>query len=1273
MKSAPGLSLCTPFLSALSLLLSFSAAAQLPPKLLVSQPIDESKTVTLRGTVHPLTRAESDQGPVPDTFAANHMLLMLNRPPDREAALQRFLSDAHNPGSSVYHKWITPEQFGGLYGPADSDIQAAVSWLSSHGFRVSSVTKAKSLIEFSGTAANVRDAFHTEIHRYTINGEIHYANAAELAIPEALIPLVRGISPINNFGLKPAVVSGGKARYSRSTGKAAPLFTKPDGSTDFFAIAPEDFATQYDVGPLYASGVNGTGQVIGILGVSNIDLSLVNDFRQLFGLSNNPTQVVIDGGDPGIEPLPGSDLEAYLDVELSGAVAPNATVNLYISDGSQVQDPLVLAALRAIEDNQASVLSLSVSSCESDLGPSGNQMWAGLWQQAAAQGQTVFVASGDSGSAGCDFDGQQAATQGLAVNGIASTPWNVAVGGTDFFYPGYASGPSSAAPFWNQTNDSSNGSLKQSLLEQPWDAAFGFNILGNSESISGGGGGASGCVQSTKGTSGQVVCLAGYAKPIWQTGPGVPNDGVRDLPDVSLFAGAGLNLSYYAICASTGDCATTGGSQPQVSLVGGTSASSPAMAGLMALVNQKYGRQGQADFTLYALARAQLGVFHDITSGTDNVPCQQGTPDCSLDTNGDGFYSLQKYPAGPGYDLATGLGSVDANVLVANWNKVSFLPTTTTLSLSPTSIEHGTPVTFSASVAPLSGSGTPTGDVAITATSDLPLQRNEAIPLSGGLASQTVGFFPGGTYNVSALYAGDGVFGSSTSAPVSLTVTPEPSSIYFVAEGPTVTVVNTGAQGTYGGRWLFSAEPYGMNGQQIFGLATGVVTFTDGTNVLAVPVNAQGVAGYSPAAMSVGTHAITMSYSGDASYQPSNAGPFTFTIGKGTPTIQIPFVVPSVPTGGSLLVGTVLAEPGTPPTGNVTITLGATSLTVPLVLANEDGGYEGVASATFTNLQTVGSLSLSAAYAGDSNWTWASATYPTPIAVGPSVRAASTVALSVSLASIDRSQTTSYTATVQSASATAPAPTGSVVFIANGQSLPAALVQTGPSTAVATSFSDALSLSNGSNQVLAVYSGDAVYNPSTSAPATVNVNLTTFSLSLSSSRVIIASGQSGSVPINLNAIGGLNAPISLSCVTSSGSIGCTVNPSAPTVSGPTTATLTINAFNLVAVASAPLQDNRPFQLFAGAVGLFGVLILFSHQRARPRVRASLKMRWAFGYCAVALLLFANGCGGGGSVIAPPPPPPPPTKVPAPAGSYSVVVSATAGGTIHNTKLLVEVQ
>jgi hypothetical protein len=1272
MKSASVFSSATFALSLFvaGLMLSFTAAAQVSPKPLVTQSIDESKTVTLRGSVRILARTQPDQGSVPDTFAANRMLLMLNRPPEREAALRQFLADAHNSHSPRYHKWVSPERFGELFGPADSDILVAVNWLSSHGFRVSSVTKAKSLIEFSGTAANVREAFHTEIHQYNFNGEIHFANSAELTIPEALTPLVRGVSPINNFRPKTAVVSAGKALFSRSTGKATPLFTNPGGGIGFFAIAPEDFATQYDVGPLYASGVNGSGQTIGILGVSNIDLSLINDYRQLFGLSNNPTQVVIDGGDPGIGPLPDSALEAYLDVELSGAVAPDATVNLYISDGSRVQDPLILAALRAIDDNQASVLSLSVSACEAALGPDGNQMWSSLWEQAAAQGQTVFVGSGDSGSAGCDSAGEQAATQGLAVNGIASTPWNVAVGGTDFFYPGYTSGPSSAAPFWNQTNDSSYGSLKQTLAEQPWDSAFGFNILGNSESPSGGGGGPSSCVQSTTGTSGQTICLAGYAKPIWQTGPGVPNDGVRDLPDVSLFSGTGLNLSFYAICANTGDCVAAGGSEPQVSLVGGTSASSPAMAGLMALVNQKYGRQGQANFTLYALARAQLAVFHDIISGTNNVPCQQGTPDCSLDTNGDGLYSLQNYLAGPGYDLASGLGSVDANVLVTNWNNVSFLPTTTALSLSPTSILHGTPVTFNATVTSTSSSGTPTGDVAIVSTSDLPLLRNEAIPLSGGTASQAVGFFPGGTYNVSALYGGDGVFASSTSAPVSLTVTPEMSSIFFLAEGPNGFVANAGSQGTYGAGWVFSAEPYGMNGQQLFGLATGLVTFTDGANVLAVPINAQGVAGYSPDVLSVGTHTISMSYSGDASYQPSNAGPFTFTIGKGTPTIVIPFVEPSVPVGGSLLVSTVLlAGVGIPPTGNVTINLGSTSVNAPLVLANYGGQLQAEATATFTNVQTAGSLSLSVIYGGDSNWTPASATYSTPIAVAPSVRAASSVALSVSPASIDRSQAASFTATVQSASAIAPAPTGLVVFYVNGLGLPTPLVQTGPFTAVASSYADALALSNGSNQVLAVYTGDAIYNPSTSSPATVSVSLSTFSFSLGSSRVVIASGQTGTIPVNLNAIGGLSAQLSLSCAPSSGSIGCTVNPSTPMVSGPTAATLTVNAFNLVTVASAPPQNDRPFQLLACAVGLLGLLILCAHQRVRRRT--PLKVRWVLGFCAVSLLLVANGCGGGGTVIVPPPPPP--TKVNAPAGSYTILVSATSGGVIHNAKLLVEIQ
>jgi len=1249
--------------------LPMTARAQSQPKPFVTQAIDESKRVTLRGTVHPLARARSDQGAVPDSFAANRLLLMLNRPPEREADLRQFLANAHRPGSATYHKWLTPTEFGERFGPSDADIQTAKNWLTSHGFRVAEVTQSKTLIEFSGSAANVRDAFHSEIHQYSIEGEIHYANAAELAIPEALAPLVRGVSPINSFRLRPYVRLAGPASYSRTTGKATPLFTNPGGSTGFFAIAPEDFATQYDVAPLYASGVNGSGQIIGIIGASNIDVSVANAYRQLFGLANNPPQVVIDGSDPGIGRLPKSDIEAYLDVELSGAVAPNATVNLYISDGGQLQDPTVLAAIRAIEDNQASVLNLSLGGCEAGLGPSGNQFWSGLWEQAAAQGQTVLVSTGDSGSAECDFDGNPAAMQGLAVNGIASTPWNVAVGGTDFFYADYASGPSSAAPFWKQSNDSSNGSLLGPLPEQPWDSPFGLNIAGDPASITAGGGGASSCIDSTTDGSGQTVCLAGYAKPVWQTAPGVPSDGVRDLPDVSLFGSDGSNLSAYAICTGTENCTATSGSQAPVLLVGGTSASSAAMAGIMALVNQKFGRQGQADFTLYALAGQQPSVFHDLTNGTNNVPCLQGSPDCSLDANGDGFYSLQEYAAGPGYDLASGLGSFDANTLVTNWNTVSFVPTTTTLSLSPTTIVHGTPVTFTASVSASSGSGTPTGDLAISTTSGLPLQKSEAIALSSGTASVPVDFFPGGTYQVSAQYGGDGVFGPSTSTPVSLTVTPETSSIRFVANGPDSTVINGDAQAGYGGHWIFSAGPLGMNGDQVFGLATGTITFTDGSNVQEVPINSQGVAGYSPSNLSVGTHAITLSYSGDASYQPSTAGPFTITIAKGNPSILIPFVQPSVPVGGNLQVDVVLGTAyGTPPTGNVSVTLGTTTITAPLA-----SGNKAVATATFMNLQTAGSLTLSVDYPGDANWIAASATYGSVIVVAPSTLLASSTALAVSPASISRGQSTNFTATVQGAPTTGPAPTGVVVFYVNGQALLGTLVPADQTTSTASPSGPVSTVyfSNGSNPVVAVYSGDSVYNPSSSAPAIVNVNLSTFSFSLGTSRVVIPSGQSGSAPLILRAVDGFNMPLSLSCAPSSASIGCTVNPAMPTVGGSTTATLTINAFTLSESASLPLQRPGLPRIPAGYVcAAFGLALLLAIHRVARRVSSGLQ--WAFGCCVFSLLLLIAGCGGG-SVITPPPPPPPPTKIPAPAGTYSVLVSATANGTIYNAKLIVVVQ
>jgi len=1269
------------FLAIACLVRPLKSAGQELARPLAVQAIDETKLVALPGTVHPLAQSHFDQGSVLDSFAVDRILLMLNRPREREEALRQFLTEAHSPGSTAYHKWVTPEEFGRRFGPANSDIQTAVGWLSSHGFRVTRVTKGKSLIEFSGSAGNVREAFHSEIHQYRVNNEVHYANVTNLTVPEALTPLIRGVSPIHDFRLKPHARTIGPASYSRKTGKATPLPNAANGvrsdytiAHEFFAVSPEDFATQYNLTPLYQSGVRGSGQTIGIIGGSNIDLTVTNAYRQLFHLSGSGPQIVIDGGDPGIGPLPGSDLEAYLDVELSGAVAPAATVNLYISDGSQTQDPINLATIRAIEDNQASVLSVSLGECEAVLGPFGNQLWASLWEQAAAQGQTVLVSSGDTGSAGCDFAGEDSASQGLAVSGVASTPWNIAVGGTDFFYADYASGPPSAASFWNQDNDASNGSLKAPLAEQAWDEPFGLNILRFSDSIEGAGGGASSCAQSTTDSTGHTVCLSGYPKPAWQSAPGVPNDGVRDLPDVSLFAANGPNLSAYAICGGEQDCAAAG-DEPEVTLIGGTSASAPAMAGIMALVNQKYGRQGQANFTLYALARKNPAVFHDLATGTNNVPCQQGTANCSLDTNGDGRYSLQQYSAGSGYDLATGLGSVDANALVTNWNETSFVGTTSTLSLSSSSFVHGSPVTFTANVTASSGSGTPTGDVAITTSSGFPLQRDELIPLANGTASKPVDFFPGGTYEVTAQYWGDGMFGPSASPPVKISVAPEPSNIFFEAFGPTGLVVNQGGQTAYGQRWVFTAEPYGMNGDQIFGLATGSVTFADGASSQQAPINSQGVSAYSPGALSVGVHNLMLSYPGDASYQASTAGPFTFTVAKGTPNIMIPTVESSVPKGGSLLVNVLVGTGlGTAPTGNVTVTLATspspTVVVAPLTAVYFDTFPYALATATFSNLQTVGSFSLVANYGGDDNWTPATFPYANPIAVTPSARIATSTSLLVSPQSITRFESSNFIATVRGPAGSAPAPTGTVIFYVDGQALPGRLEPSGgPASATASPSGPvpATAMTSGTNQVIAVYTGDDVYDPSISPPASVEADLGTFSVSLAVPRIAIPSGQSAGLPIVLTAIDGFRAPLSLSCAPSSASIGCSVNPPM-TAGGATGATLTINAYTLtggqvVLLRQRPLPRTPSPELASTALLLFLMLGLAAR-------RTPIRWRLTLGFCAAGLLCL-GGCGAGSNATSPPPPPP--IKTSAAPGVYSVLVSASGNGVVRNINLSVIVQ
>jgi subtilase family serine protease len=704
--------------------MTLAQTANVPAR--VTQPVDLEKLVTLQGNTHPLARPEFDQGAAPDTLPMERVLLVLQRSPEQEAALRKLLDEQQIKSSPNYHMWLTPEQFGEQFGPADADIQAVTDWLTSQGFQVNRVAAGRTIIEFSGTAGAVRQAFHTEIHKFVVNGEERWANASDPQIPSALSPVVAGFASLNNFPRQPMIQRVGAFSRSKATGEVRPLFTVPTKMGDYYALGPTDFATIYNVLPLWQASpaTDGTGQTLAIVAESNINIQDVQDFRNLFGLPANNPQIIVDGVDPGVTMSP-TETEADLDIEWAGAVAKNATIDLVVSEPTESTEGVDLSALYIIDNNLAPIMSESYGACEAALGTGGNAFQNALHQQGAAEGITIVVASGDRGSAVCDVSASESAAEyGLAVSGTASTPFNVAVGGTDFNDANNWSG------YWSTTNNTSTLSSALSYIpEMTWnDSCARFGVASNCASapsdtpagidLVAGSGGASNCNIST-GTMPNVACTSGYAKPSWQTGTGVPNDGVRDVPDVSLFAGDGtISRSFYVLCEA--DALPPGyiSCNPAYSNwyfigAGGTSAAAPAFAGLMALVNQKTGeRQGNANYVLYSLA-AKSGssctssatavsnsscIFYDVVTGNNSVACVGGTPNCSNTTSG-GYGILEvNPPSNPspawgtttGYDLATGLGSVNAANLVNNWSSVSFAPTTTTLTnLSPTTLTHG--------------------------------------------------------------------------------------------------------------------------------------------------------------------------------------------------------------------------------------------------------------------------------------------------------------------------------------------------------------------------------------------------------------------------------------------------------------------------------------------------------------------------------------------------------------------------------------------------------
>ncbi len=687
MQSTP-LKMTRVFLSILLLL----SMAGLAPSAQAQRNIDDSDRVTKHGSVPPLARAEFDRGSADASMSMGKMLLSLSVRASAQAELNQFLTDVQNSTSPNFHKFLTPQQFGLRFGPTDQDLADATGWLKSHGLKVEEISTGRMSIAFSGNVQQVEGAFQTNIRQFEVNGKMHHANATDPSIPRALSSFVSGVVSLHDF-----------PKQHSSNARDLPNFTTASGQ---HFMAPADFATIYNVGPLYGTGINGTGQSIAIVGRTNINTADIAQFRTFFGLPANPPVIILNGADPGIVSA-NEETEADLDVEWSGAVAKNATIDFVISASTPATDGVDLSASFIVNNNTASIMSTSFGLCEALLGPAGNTFWGNLYTQAAAQGITAFVSTGDNGAEGCN---PPAPGLGPAVNGLASTPNNVAVGGTQF--------NEGAGIFWSAaTNPVDKSSALSYIPEVVWNEA----------GIGATGGGAS------------IV----YPKPAFQSGPGVPADGVRDIPDVSL---SSAGHDGYLIFQ-----------EGVLKAVGGTSAASPSFAGLMALVNQKNGPQGSALSVLYSMGQNQAAggtaVYHDITAGTNTGPGAAG------------------FPATAGFDQSTGWGSVDAANFVNFWNSNSPVADFTIAAAPPSqTLVQGGSTTYTVTIAAVNGftgvvtlsaTGLPAGATATFAPATITTAGSSTVTISTTAAT------PAGAYALTLT----GVSGASThSAAVTLIV-----------------------------------------------------------------------------------------------------------------------------------------------------------------------------------------------------------------------------------------------------------------------------------------------------------------------------------------------------------------------------------------------------------------------------------------------------------------------------------------------------------------------
>ena len=914
-----------------SSLFAISSPAQQPAARITTS-VDDAERTTIHGTHPVMARTEDDAGRVPLGNKLQGVSIAFIRTPAQEADLQTLLTAQQDPTSPLYHQWLTPDDFGARFGLADSDIAKVQSWLEQYGFTVESVSRSKNRISFSGTVEQVEAAFGTEMHYYRVNGETHFAPSRDVSLPAALSPVVQTVTNLSTFRPKSHIRFRGPRRA------VSPDFTSNQSGQHF--LTPKDVATIYDINPAYKAGYNGAGQSIAVVGQSAVALSDIEHFQTAAGFAvKDPTLVLVPNtGAATIKS--GDESESDLDLEYTSTIASGATI-YFVYVGNNANNNVFDSIQFAVTNKTAPIISVSYGLCETALGSSGYSSLNAILAQAASQGQSVTVASGDSGSTDCYGEAglTTAEQQALAVDFPASSQYVTAMGGTEFPAADVASANTT---YWQAASGSDVVSSALSYIpEQVW------NDDSTTRLASGGGG---------------VSTFT--ARPSWQTGvPGIPSGTFRFVPDISLTSSP--DNAGYLFCSSdtstgvTGSC-TNGfrdSSDVNLTVAGGTSFAAPIFAGMLAIINDKLNSTGQGviNSTLYTLAAnsaTYASAFHDITSGGNQ--CTAGTTICST-------AGASQYPATTGYDEASGLGSVDLFNLMTAWpgSSSSLVPSKTTFSPATMTPAPGASdaITITVASGSTSSTATPTGTLTVVVDGTL---QNSSLALVSGSATYTFSSTTPGAHVIAATYSGDSTYASSTGS-LTVTVTaPSP-----VASKTTLSAAtSTPAPGASDAISITVASASSSSTTT----PTGTLTIAiDGTAQTPSLTLTNGSAAYTFSSTAAGAHTIAAAYSGDTTYAGST-GSLTVTVTAPPPVASKTTLSAATGTpapGASDAIGITVAAASSSstsaPTGTLTIAVDGATQTPSLTLTN------GSASYTFSST-AAGAHTIAATYSGDSSF-----------------------------------------------------------------------------------------------------------------------------------------------------------------------------------------------------------------------------------------------------------------------------------------------------------------